>query len=390
MKKVLIIFPGLRVKNDEGSKHRLNCHINEYKHRGYEVDVLAFCKDAMFRCDRKFLNNNANWIIRPFFLPMAKHMVLTKCLMAYLKIVTTMHTWLKKYDVVQMETFGSQSRLCRKGSLYITDVHGDAVNELREMNRFKPWVWDFFVTLQREFIKRSDICIVVSENLKEQIEKNSGAKVKEYALISCGVDINRFKEAPCAQIDGLDLSKRIVLGYCGGFHGWQNFDMMIDLAIRLRRIDSRIFLLVFSNGNKKPYKEKLSELGTDNYFIKGLHSKEVPSHLKLMDAGLLLRSDLVLNKVSSPTKICEYLAAGVPLICTKSSGDYARSVIHKENGFVASEPRFTDAEIKDVMEWLKYVKANREKIAQLCSESVMDRTFEVEFNSLESIIEKNS
>lgn len=390
MKKVLIIFPGLRIKNDEGSKHRLNCHINEYKHRGYEVDVLAFCKDAKFGCDKKYLNLNAKWIIRPFLLPMGRHMALTKCLMAYLKFMTAIHTWVKKYDVVQMEMYGCQSLLCRKNSLYITDVHGDSVNELRELNRTKPWVWEYFVSLQREFIKHSDICIVVSVNLKKQLEINTGAKIKDYCLISCGVDINRFKVAPRVQLDGIDLSNRIVLGYCGGFHGWQNFDMMIDLAIRLHKIDSRIFLLVFSNGNKEPYKEKLSDLGTENYFIKGLPSKEVPSYLKLMDAGLLLRSDLVLNKVSSPTKICEYLAAGVPLICTQYSGDYVRSVIHKENGFVAAEPAFTDEEVKDVMEWLKYVKTNRAKVAQLCTDSVMDRTFEAEFDSLESLIEKNS
>ena len=187
MKKVLLVFPGLRIKEDEGSKHRLNCHINEYKRRGYEIDVLAFCKDAKFGCDIKYLNLNAKWIIRPFLLPMGKRMALTKCLMAYLKFVTAMHTWYKKYDVVQMEMYGSQSRLCRKGALYIIDVHGDSVNELREMNRLKPWVWDFFVTLQREFIKRSDICIVVSENLKKQLEINTGAKINSYSLISCGV-----------------------------------------------------------------------------------------------------------------------------------------------------------------------------------------------------------
>ena len=389
MKRVLIVFPGIKIKNDEGSKHRLNCHINEYKRRGYEVDVLAFCKDAIFRCDSKFLNNNAHWIIRPYLIPMGKNVFLAKCLIAYQRFITALHTWYKKYNVVQMEIYGTCSSLCRKRPLYITDFHGDSVNERREMNLFKPWVWDLLLFLQDESIKKSDVCIVVSENLKNQLEINTGAKINKYSLISCGVDINRFKEAPRVQIDGIDLSNRIVLGYCGGFHGWQNFDMMIDLAIRLHKIDSRIFLLVFSNGNKEPYKEKLSELGTENYFIKGLPSKEVPSHLKLMDAGLLLRSDLVLNKVSSPTKICEYLAAGVPLICTQYSGDYGRSVIHKKNGFVAAEPAFTDAEVKDVMEWLKYVKINRAKVAQLCMDSVMDRTFEAEFDALEEIIETN-
>ena len=388
MKKVLLVFPGIKIKNDEGSKHRLNCHINEYKRHGYEVDVLAFCKDAKFSCESKYLNPNANWIVRPFLIPMGKHIILTKCLMAYLKFLTALHTWFKKYDVVQMEMFGSQSTLCRKDALYITDVHGDAVNELREMNRLKPWVWDYFVKIQRDFIKHSDTCIVVSENLKSQLETNTGSKIKDYSLISCGVDVERFKKAQCAQIEGLDLSKRIVLGYCGGFHGWQNFDKMIDLVIRLREYDKSVFLLAFSNDDITPYKQQLEQLGQDNYFIKGLLSEEVPSHLKLMDAGLLLRSNLILNIVSSPTKICEYLAAGVPLICTQYSGDYARSVTHKVNGFVGADPAFTDSEVKDLLEWLKNVKANRTEIAQLCTESVAERTFEAEFNVFEEKIEK--
>ena len=167
MKRVLIVFPGLRIKNDEGSKHRLNCHINEYKKRGYDVDVLAFCKDAKYSCESKYLNPNAHWIIRPYPIPMGKNILLTKALMGYYKLVTALHSWYKKYDVVQMEMFGTRSSFCRKSSLYITDVHGDSVYELRETNRTKPWVPDYFVKLQKDFIQKSDMCIVVSEKLKQ-------------------------------------------------------------------------------------------------------------------------------------------------------------------------------------------------------------------------------
>ena len=380
----------MRIKNDEGSKHRLNCHVNEYKKRGYEVDVLAFCKDAKFSCDSKYLNPNANWIIRPYLFPLAKNIFFAKCLTAYLKIITAIHTWIKKYDVVQMELWGTRSSLCRKSSLYITDVHGDIVYELREMGKLPSWVADYFVEIQKDFVKHSDLCIFVSENLRRQIEINTNEKEKDYALISCGVDIKRFESAEKANIDGLDLSQRIVLGYCGGFHGWQNFDAMIDLAIRLHSMDNRVFLLAFSNGNVEPFNEKLSRLGKENYFIKGLPSKEVPSHLKLMDAGLLLRSDLILNRVSSPTKICEYLAAGVPLVCTQYSGDYARSVVHKENGFVGAEPVFTEKEDEELLSWLKYVKENRHEVSRNCMASVKDRTFEAEFNTLGMKIEENN
>lgn len=382
MKKVLIFFPGLRVKNDEGAKHRLNSHINEYKSHGYDVIVLACCKDAFFGCNPKYLNMNAHWIIRPYILPFSRHIVLTRILNFYLNIVLALHTWFRKYDVVQMELQSNRSFLCRKGPIYITDIHGDSAYEVKEMKDNKQWFVDYLFNEQGRIASDSDLCIVVSEHLKQQIEINSKRDIKDYVIISCGVDIDRFQNAKNTTINGLDLRNRIVLGYCGGLQGWQNFDAMINLAIRLYKLDCRIFLLVLSNGNKEPYEKALHELGEENYYIKGLMPKDIPSYMKLMDAGLLLRSDLILNRVSSPTKICEYLAAGVPLICTRYSGDYSRSVKQGINGFVIDEPVPSDDEILKLLKWLKEVKNSRHIITEKCVESVKDRTFNAEFEGL--------
>ena len=390
MKKVLLVFPGLRVRTDEGSKHRLNCHINEYRRHGYDVTVLAICKDALYGCDSKYLNSNAHWIIRPYILPFAKHIILTKILEVYIKLVQSYYTWKKKYDVVQMEINNYRSILCRNSSLYITDIHGDSANEVREMQQGKEWFVDYNMKMQGKIADKSDICIVVSENLKRQIEYNTGKQIKDYVIISCGVDVERFEKAQKASLCSDNLEGRIVLGYCGGFQKWQNFNDMIDLVVRLRKLDERFYLLVFSNSDIETYRDKLNELGEENYFIKGLLPQEVPSHIKLMDAGLLLRSDLVLNRVSSPTKICEYLAAGVPLVCTQYSGDYLRSINHLQNGFVGNDSVFSDTEIKDLAKWLNYVKQNRKEIAKDCVLSVRDRTFKAEFNSLAEKIQIKS
>lgn len=40
MKKVLLVFPGLRTRDNEGSKHRLECFINAYVQNGFEVTTL--------------------------------------------------------------------------------------------------------------------------------------------------------------------------------------------------------------------------------------------------------------------------------------------------------------------------------------------------------------
>ena len=382
-KKVLIVFPGIWIKKDEGQKHRLNCHINEYKKAGFDVSTLAFCKDALFSTESKHLNSNAKWIIRPYILPITKCIIFTKILQFYMKTIVAIHSWIGNYDVIQVELWGLRSCFCKnRGVKYIVDVHGDVVHEAKEVKNLPQWYIDYCVKQQKEFVGNADICIVVSENLKKQLEINTGNRIKDYVAISCGVDINRFTDAFKPDYKEQNLENRIVLGYCGGLQKWQNFGQMVDLAIRLHKLDERIFLMVYSNGDPTDYQKKLDILGDENYFLKGLASKDVPGYLKLLDAGLLLRSDLILNKVSSPTKICEYLAAGVPMICTRHSGDYARSITNGINGFVADEPDFTEAEVKELLQWLLKVKANREEISSKCVKSVEDRTFEAEFNIL--------
>lgn len=379
-KKILLVFPGIQIKNDEGSKHRLFSHILEYNKQGYDVTVLAFCKDALFRVDKRFLSDNTRWIIRPCFLPLSKNKILRVVIDLYMKAVVAVHSWIGNYGIIQFEMWGLRSAICRNnGVYYITDVHGDIAHEFKEGRKRNDWFFPYSIKQQKKFVSNSDCCIVVSDKLKEQLEVNTGVSVKKHSIISCGVDLNRFYDASRKPIEGINLDDRIVLGYCGGFQNWQNFGEIIDVAIRLHKLDDRIFLLAFSNSDITPYLNKLLQLGDDNYYIVGLPSEEVPSHLKLMDAGFLLRSDWVLNRVSSPTKICEYLAAGVPLICTRYSGDYERSVIHLDNGFVANEPHLSEEEINELYKWLLEVKENRSAFAVRCVESVRNRTFEAEF-----------
>lgn len=64
---------------------------------------------------------------------MSKNIVLFNILLLYLRLTIAIISWLKKYDVIQMEMYSIKSRICRKRSFYITDFHGDAVAEFIEM-----------------------------------------------------------------------------------------------------------------------------------------------------------------------------------------------------------------------------------------------------------------
>lgn len=380
--KVLIVFPGLSLDVDEGAKHRLNCHINEFYARGYEVTVLAICKSGIFRKDRKsFMNPNANWILMPYILPISKNLLLSRMLDIYMGLVLTIVTWLNKYDIVQMEVQNIRTRMCAP-SVYVTDVHGDMLHEFVETNgsNTKSWFTKYLIAIQKKIAKYSDYCIVVSEKLKEQIEKNTDCRILKHSIISCGVDYFRFANAKKQSIH-IDLSDRIVIGYSGGLQAWQNFDKMIEIVIELRKRLPQVFFLIYTNNSVDGYIEELSLIGEENYLVKPLMSSEVPGYLKLFDAGFLLRDDKILNKVSSPTKICEYLAAGVPVICTQYSGDYERSILDRKNGFVLRNSSITQQEFIELLDWLVMVKKNRKQIALECEQAAAKRTFSEEFDN---------
>lgn len=395
MLKVLIIFSGagLAMHLNEGAKHRLNCQIKSYKEAGYEVDVLCFFKDfSYWKSLKKYVEDpTVRWIFVPYIFPIAQKKFPALLLRYYKYLVGWIFTKIKKYDVVQSEVDGLPLRFVSDSVIRITDFHGDGYYEYTSIPGHKNWCADNFLFDQVCSIIHSDICITVSDNLCKQIERNTAAKIKNNPIISCGVNLELYK---CNAFSG-DLKtlteNRIVLGYCGGLQVWQNIELIVNLAIKLHRLDNRIFLVIYTGFEiTANLQKRLDELGPDNYYIKSLKPEEVPSHLKLLDAGFLLRDNLVLNKVSSPTKICEYLAAGVPMICTEYSGDYARSIRHCKEGFVLkNHPNYKYDTIIELHSYLKDVKANREQYRQMCETAASKRTFNSEFAILNNCIKKH-
>lgn len=381
-KKVLIVYPGLNLKVDEGARHRMNSYINAYNQAEYDVDILGFLKTNWFTISRnKFVNQKAKWKYRIYPLPVSKHLLFTQLLEWWIKLNMAIQTNVKQYDIVQMEAESYWSILCNKRSKYITDFHGDSVHEYCEMKRVYQnyWFIKWLLRKQKHSVITSDMCIFVSENLKEQIEKNVDERVKNYVIVSCGVDVKRFASAKAPKAMAEKLKERIVIGYSGGLQKWQNIEQIIDLTIRLFATDNRIFLMIYTNHDISPYQSKLDALGAGNYRVIALKSAEIPAYLKLLDAGLLIRDNLVLNIVSSPTKICEYLAAGLPVICTEFSGDYARSVINGETGYILNNNTMRASELSDILCYLQNVKANKSIFSQKCVEKAAQRTFEAEF-----------
>jgi glycosyltransferase involved in cell wall biosynthesis len=381
LKRILLTISGLKFHKDEGAKNRLDSFINSYSSNGFKVDVLLFFSLQSFRyllVHRRFLNKSANWFLFPA-IPLSRNILIAKLGLFINQLIFGALTRLKKYDFYQSEILGSVGKWRPSHGLYIIDFHGDSITEteFRYKSNNKQ-LENLLLFDQLSGILNSSHVITVSEELKNQLEKNTNLKIANYSIISCGVDIQRFENP---SIVSLTDNRKIVLGYLGGLQKWQNIDKVLDIVISLRSYNSDIFFALFTNDLTTEIVDKLNVIGHENYLIKSLKFSEVPDYLYSLDAGFLIRENLPLNIVSSPTKTVEYLASGVPVICTQYSGDFRRSINHLFEGFILKDIFPTESEIIDLNNYLINLKKNRELFRDICRLSASKRTWGAEFSN---------
>lgn len=124
--------------------------------------------------------------------------------------------------------------------------------------------------------------------------------------------------------NSLGINERKVLIYAGSIVKYQCVDEMIHLFSELHHIDSSFYFLFLSAyNNYEAISKKMKDEGLDesSYKLMSVAQHDVYRYNCAADFGLLIRADHILNKVASPTKLAEYLMAGLPIIATELVGD---------------------------------------------------------------------
>lgn len=374
MKRVLYVVPGLDPSYKDGASNRANSFINCFKADGYDVIVVALTYLKQFKNaynKKSTYSKEAKWILIPHILFSKEWLNLYAYIEKFILLLLTL--WYK-CDIVLADysSGGVLASWTKARAKLIVNHRGDSIDEY--IYTHNKGLDDSFVkTLNARLktsIRKADMSICVSENLRKQLMEYSGLELNNTFIYPCCADIARFEQTSCPC-----NKEKIVVGYFGGFNKWQCIDTILDIFIELRKKDSRFFLMLITNSSTEPYKEKLEKIGKENYSIKGVPFNEIPENISKMDASFALRESRPLNIVSSPTKLSESLAAGVPIIVTKASGDYAEMLIDNKNGLLIESIDYTADDIDRLYKFLLYVKENRKEVFDACQASVKGRTW---------------
>lgn len=183
---------------------------------------------------------------------------------------------------------------------------------------------------------------VEAENPKSEIQnpKFDGRPVE---VIPCSVNLDNFPPVNvatrAAMRKELAADGRKVIAYVGSFGGWYMTDEMLDFFSTAREHDRSTFVLILTQRDKEKVEEKLRKRGfaDADFKVKTVAPADVPRFLSAADVALSFIKACYSKQSSSPTKIAEYLACGLPIIANRGVGDLDELILNNGVGVLVDD-----------------------------------------------------
>ncbi len=195
--------------------------------------------------------------------------------------------------------------------------------------------------VERWLMKESDGFVVLTEKARELI---LGGEQRPVEVIPCCVDFaERFPESVASSRDEmrtkLGVAGRTVYAHVGALGGLYLTRELADFMAAARELDPRAFALFLTQSDPAELVSLLRDRGytESDYFAGRVAPEEIPAYLSASDAGLSFVKATYATQSRSPTKIPEYLAAGLPIIANSGVGDVDELITGENVGILVDE-----------------------------------------------------
>lgn len=205
-------------------------------------------------------------------------------------------------------------------------------------------------TLERQLFERADVIVSLTNAGIDAIKGFSHVDTSdtEFTMIPTCVNLDLFTPAKG------DTSDEPTLCYLGSVGTWYLFEDVLDCFSILREFEPNATLKVINQGDHQYIRDQLEdyEIPASAVDIQALEHQEVPAALSDVDAGIFFYKPTFSKKGTSPTKLGEFLAAGIPCLTNYGVGDVQELLEGNDVGVVTQgfEDDYKRRAINDLQE----------------------------------------
>lgn len=242
----------------------------------------------------------------------------------------------------------------RFGLKMIFDLRGLMADEYVDANHWRQGGIRYRITkrMERRALAGADGIVTLTEKVWPVIKSWDVLSDREiiHEVIPCCVDLDLFRFDPLAREQRraeLGIQNRLVLVYSGSIGGWYLTEEMADFfaALLRKRPDAHFLWLTLGDAEMINGLMSKRSVATKQYTVVHAAPKDVSSYLSAGDAGIAFYKPAFSRMATSPVKIGEYLACGLPLVINAGIGDSDAMVTAEKIGALVSD--FNEGEYAD-------------------------------------------
>lgn len=235
----------------------------------------------------------------------------------------------------------------RRGGRMLFDIRGFMPEEYTDAGVWPKGgaLYRGVKVVERSLMRSADAFVVLTEKAREILfQGRDEAEGRPVEVIPCCVDTERFRAADAFTREavreelGIEAGRRVFV-YVGALGGWYLTDEMAALLSRAHADDARSFTLVLTQSPPEMIAGPLRARGVrdEDFHIRRVAPADVPRYLKAADVAVSFIKPCYSKLSSSPTKLAEYLAAGLPVVCNAGVGDVDAVVEGERVGVIVRE-----------------------------------------------------
>jgi hypothetical protein len=214
----------------------------------------------------------------------------------------------QKEDVTVVTRYKEVLKMIREKRKYVYWIQGilPEENYAQFHSKFRVLVYEMIERiLITNTVNQPNYFLMVSDRMKRHYEEKYKMKIKNCYIMPCNNEVVH-------QQSFYELNKYAneVFCYAGGLNVWQCIDETLMIYKRIEETCKNTKLILLIKDREKA-EELLKKYEIKNYEIDFVPVDKLPEKLKKAKYGFIIRDDLELNRVATPTKLMTYMGNGI-------------------------------------------------------------------------------